>query len=91
MKSIERMQGDGLSASRLAHYLDEVPSRAEVTDKRLLSENASVARFNEQFNLSVFPDDIAYRLASEAHQGGMSVARILGHLRSWQYGILSEI
>ena len=34
----------------------------------------------------MFPDQIAYRIASEAHQGGARIPKILGELKSWQYG-----
>ena len=83
---LELLQGQGLSLSRLLHYLNEKPVDRRDIVEQLLANEADLPRFRDQLNLHMLPEPVAYQLAEAARSGGMSVPRVVGHLRNLQSG-----
>ena len=86
MPYLERLQKNGLSATRIAEFVADRPESRSKTVEELVRANADIRRFNDQMRLMVLPDNIASRLVDSSAAGGMRVAEIVGLLKDWSYG-----
>ncbi len=83
---LEGLQRNGLSGARLAEYIAELPERRGKVVQELAAGKADISRINDQMRLSVFPEDVAGKLADGARTNGMTVGQLVGNLRDWQSG-----
>ena len=88
LKYLSQLQVEGLSANRLLRYLEESPESRKATVLKLATENADVARFNKQMSLSLFPDDIAYKILDTSAKEQSNIAGAMGALKNWKTGEL---
>jgi hypothetical protein len=67
-------------------FIEEEPAERKLLVQQLISEGADLHRFNNQMTLSLFPDDVAYRILDTAKQEGRGIASLLGALKDWKTG-----
>ncbi len=86
IKYISQLQANDLSANRLMGFIEESPqSRIELV-KKLISDGAGTDRFNQHMTLSLFPDDVAYKILDSSERDGTQTAQLIGALKNFKTG-----
>ena len=86
IKYISQLQANDLSANRLMGFIEEwQQSRIELV-KKLISEGAGTDRFNQHMTLSLFPDDVAYKILESSERDGTQTAQLIGALKNFKTG-----
>ncbi|MBX9950291.1 MAG: hypothetical protein K2Y39_14070 [Candidatus Obscuribacterales bacterium] len=82
---LQKMADQGLSLIQIATFAEERESNRDYV-RQLLKENLTVPQFKDVLKLSLFPPEVALKLARAYWEGRIRLQEVVGELKNYKHG-----